>query len=243
MAKNVYIFTIYNREEIEKMLITCHNCETIFQIEKSKIDPEGQQVRCSVCSHVWTVSFNDGNERTHPKLNLTRADGFSETKAQEFQGPKLRHDSVVKKKEKKPIFLGRFFWIIVICAILFAGSYVSIIYRTTVTAYFPAAEMIFKMAGLNISYSAENLSIEDLQIDWKEDILRVRGNIFNNSLMRIHTLPVKISIVDPSGLLLSTHEIWPDKAIIDASDFVSFFAQITIDADEKAEIQVDFTSK
>ena len=61
--------------------------------------------------------------------------------------------------------------------------------------------------------------------------------------MRIHSLPVKISVVDPSGLLLSTHEIWPDKAIIEASTSVPFFAQITIDADEKAEIHVDLISK
>ena len=99
------------------------------------------------------------------------------------------------------------------------------------------------MAGLNIKYSSENLIIEDLQINWKEDILRVRGNIRNTSLMRIHTLPVRISVMDPSGLLLSTHEIWPDKAIVDASSSVPFFAQITIDADEKAEIEVDFLQK
>ena len=49
-------------------------------------------------------------------------------------------------------------------------------------------------------------------------------------------------MIDPSGLLLSTHEIWPDSTTIDASEYVSFFAQITIDADEKAEIQVDFLS-
>ena len=60
--------------------------------------------------------------------------------------------------------------------------------------------------------------------------------------MRIHTLPIRISITDSSGLLLSTHEVWPDSTIIDAAMSVPFFAQITIDADEQAEIQVDFIS-
>ena len=54
------------------MLITCHNCETIFQIDKSKIAKKGQQVKCSVCAHVWTI-FPDNEEETNtPKLNFNR---------------------------------------------------------------------------------------------------------------------------------------------------------------------------
>ena len=101
---------------------------------------------------------------------------------------------------------------------------------------------VFEMVGYNISYSSENLSIHNLRTDWKDDILRVRGSIINNGSMRIHTLPIKISIIDPSGLLLSTHEVWPDSNIIDAATSVPFFAQITIDADKEAEIRVDFIS-
>ena len=226
------------------MLITCHNCETIFQIEKSKIDSQGQQVRCSVCAHVWTVSPDTENEIALPKLNLSRDNSvFTEQKTHKLDGPKHRQDGLMNQKDTSPNFFGWLTWALGTCATLTVLVYGSIVYRTTVTAYFPAIIPIFEMAGLNISYSAENLVIEDLQIDWKEDILRVRGNIHNNSLIRIHTLPVKISIIDLSGLLLSTHEIWPDQAIIDASNSVPFFAQISIDADEKAEIQVDFISK
>ena len=35
------------------MLLTCPNCETIFRVDSHKFKPEGQAVRCSVCSHVW----------------------------------------------------------------------------------------------------------------------------------------------------------------------------------------------
>ena len=226
------------------MLITCHNCETIFQIDKSKIDPKGQQVRCSVCAHVWTVSPDAENKIVQPKLKLSSDEGIlTEDKTHKLDGPKLRQDSPIDKNDKSLNLFGRLAWVLVICAMLIAALCAAVIYRATVTAYFPAIVPIFEMSGLNISYSAENLIIKDLQTDWKEDILRVKGNVHNKSLMRIHSLPIKISVVDPSGLLLSTHEIWPDKAIIDASTSVPFFAQITIDADEKAEIHVDFISK
>ena len=79
------------------MLITCHNCETIFQIDKSKIAQKGQQVKCSVCAHVWTI-FPDNEEETNtPKLNLNRNEDLSkEPKTQKLQGPKQGQDILQK---------------------------------------------------------------------------------------------------------------------------------------------------
>jgi predicted Zn finger-like uncharacterized protein len=223
------------------MLITCHNCETVFQIDKTKIDPNGQQVRCSVCAHVWTISADDEPERTLPKLNID-ANRSEEVTSQKLEGPKLRQDNPSSQKKKKANIFTWLLRIFVMIAMLSATLYASIIYRSTITAYYPVMIPVFEMAGYSISYSSENLSIQNLQTEWRDDILRVRGSIVNNGSMRIHTLPIRISITDLSGLLLSTHEVWPDNTIIDAAMSVPFFAQITIDADEKAEIQVDFIS-
>ncbi len=227
------------------MLITCHNCETVFQIDKTKIDSNGQQVRCSVCAHVWTVSADIEQERTLPKLNIDanrHEEVTPEDTSQKLVGPKLRQDRPLNQRKKKANIFTWLLWIFGITAMLLAALYASIIYRSTITAYYPFMIPVFEMAGYNVNYSSENLSIQNLQTDWRDDILRVRGSIVNNGSMRIHTLPIRISIIDPSGLLLSTHEIWPDSNIIDAATSVPFFAQITIDADEKAEIQVNFIS-
>ena len=223
------------------MLITCHNCETIFQIDKSKIAQKGQQVKCSVCAHVWTI-FPDNEEETNtPKLNLNRNEDLStKAKTKKLQGPK--HGQDILQKNKKSNFLAFLIWLFIICMVVTLAIFALITYRATVTAYYPKLSTFFELAGIKINYSSESLDIKNLQTVWKDDILRVRGDIFNNGSMRVHTLPVKITVIDPSGLLLSTHEIWPDSTTIDASEYVPFFAQITIDADEKAEIQVDFLS-
>ena len=41
------------------MLLTCENCETIFRIEAAQLSKAGQQVRCSVCKHVWAPEVED----------------------------------------------------------------------------------------------------------------------------------------------------------------------------------------
>ncbi len=227
------------------MLITCNNCETIFEIDKTKIDPNGQQVRCSVCSHVWTVYEDDEQERTPPKLNLdaNRNEGLNlNEESLEIESPKINQDSSRYQKKKKVSIFGSLIWIFGITAMLLAIVYTSIVYRSTITAYYPAMTPVFELAGYDINYSSDNFVIQNLKTEWEDDILKVRGSIYNNGSMRIHTLPIKISVIDPSGLLLSTHEVWPDNTIIDALESVPFFAQITIDADEKAEIHVDFVS-
>ena len=37
------------------MLLTCPHCETIFRVDTDDIKTGGRNVRCSVCSHVWTA--------------------------------------------------------------------------------------------------------------------------------------------------------------------------------------------
>ncbi len=38
------------------MLLTCEKCKTIFRIDATALGPVAQQVRCSVCTHVWKVT-------------------------------------------------------------------------------------------------------------------------------------------------------------------------------------------
>ena len=55
------------------MLLTCENCETIFRIEATQIANPGQQVRCSVCRHVWAPEIE---EQAKPEQRIVR-DSFA----------------------------------------------------------------------------------------------------------------------------------------------------------------------
>jgi len=81
------------------MLLTCGQCQTIFRIEDHAIAPTGQQVRCSVCQHVWHVDphtkVSDDNNRLLgdvlkrlrlPALTLILIAGFC-TVLYAFRGP------------------------------------------------------------------------------------------------------------------------------------------------------------
>ena len=50
------------------MLLTCENCETIFRIEAAQLSKAGQQVRCSVCKHVWAPEIEDAPPAEAPLI-------------------------------------------------------------------------------------------------------------------------------------------------------------------------------
>ena len=50
------------------MLLTCENCKTIFRVDEKAIAPQGQQVRCSVCKHVWTAERMPAGIKPHSGL-------------------------------------------------------------------------------------------------------------------------------------------------------------------------------
>jgi predicted Zn finger-like uncharacterized protein len=35
------------------MILTCPACATRYQTDEAKFPPDGRQVRCAKCSHVW----------------------------------------------------------------------------------------------------------------------------------------------------------------------------------------------
>ncbi len=50
------------------MLLTCENCKTIFRVDEKAIALQGQQVRCSVCKHVWVVKRKSTGIKPHSGL-------------------------------------------------------------------------------------------------------------------------------------------------------------------------------
>tara|TARA_B100000900_G_scaffold405733_1_gene415750 strand:- start:85 stop:687 length:603 start_codon:yes stop_codon:yes gene_type:complete len=52
------------------MLLTCENCKTIFRVDEKVIAPQGQQVRCSVCKHVWMAEQKSSGTKPNSGLLL-----------------------------------------------------------------------------------------------------------------------------------------------------------------------------
>ena len=66
------------------MLITCPNCYTKYRISDEQIKPEGNQLRCSICTHVFTATPEDG-ESEYDTEPLTETQEFSASEEEDSQ--------------------------------------------------------------------------------------------------------------------------------------------------------------
>ena len=59
------------------MIIQCENCKRKFQVDETRIKPEGSRVRCSKCGHLFIVLRAEASEDTKligNNLNINKID-------------------------------------------------------------------------------------------------------------------------------------------------------------------------
>ena len=189
------------------MLLTCENCKTIFRVDENTIAPQGQQVRCSVCKHVWMVERKSSGTKSHGGL---------------------LHETAVRLRY--PAF------IIAVVMIVSGGLFN---FRGPLTAQFPSLISSFDLAGLTIVPDLSVLEVRDLKAQYDENLLRVRGVVFNTGDFRAHASMLNLRVVDLDGAELYQQMIKPDSHFIDIGQSVPFFVQLEINGAKKANVTVE----
>ena len=189
------------------MLLTCENCRTIFRVDEKAIAPQGQQVRCSVCKHVWMVERKPLGAKPHGGL-------LRETVV------RLRYPAVL-----------------IAVLMLVSGGLFS--FRGPLTAQFPGLISSFDLAGLTIVPDPTVLEVRDLKADYHENLLRVRGVVFNTGDFRAHASMLNLRVVDIDGAELYQQMIKPDSYFIDTGQSIPFFVQLEVDGAKKANVTVE----
>ena len=62
------------------MIIQCENCKRRFQVDETRIKPEGSRVRCSKCGHIFIVLRAEASEDTKLRgnnLNINKIDNIA----------------------------------------------------------------------------------------------------------------------------------------------------------------------
>ena len=189
------------------MLLTCENCKTIFRVDEKAIAPQGQQVRCSVCKHVWMAERKSSSKKPHSGL--------------------LRETAM---RLRLPAFL-------IALIILVSGGLFS--FRGPLTAQFPILISSFDLAGLTIVPDPSVLEVRGLKAQYRENLLRVRGVVFNTGDFRAHASMLNLRVVDKDGTELHQQMVKPDSYFIDTGQSVPFFVQLEVDGAKKASVTVE----
>jgi predicted Zn finger-like uncharacterized protein len=162
------------------MILTCPACATRYQADEAKFPPQGRQVRCAKCGHVWhqpgpaavseseTAAASDPLQAPEPSSSRTRAFAPAAT-----------------MPESEPLARGAMLavaagWIALVAVILAIG-YSAVRYRQEISVIWPQSAGVYSSLGMKVNAHG----IDFTHVDYRREnedgqvVLAVTGNIVN----------------------------------------------------------------
>ena len=163
------------------MILTCPSCDTRYQVDEAKFPPQGRQVRCAKCAHVWhqagpapapepelVIKAEEPPRAAEPSLSRTRA----------FAPAAVTEPEPASRGPMMAVLAG---WVGLILVILAIG-YSLVRYRQEISMIWPQSAGVYSSLGLKVNAHG----IDFAHVDYRREnedgqmVLAVTGNIINS---------------------------------------------------------------
>ncbi|MGZ5920391.1 MAG: DUF3426 domain-containing protein [Rhizomicrobium sp.] len=187
------------------MILTCPACATRYQADEAKFPPQGRQVRCAKCGHVWhqpgpaamteseTAASSDPLQAPEPSVSRTRAFAPAATMP---EGEPLARGAMLA------VAAG---WIALVAVILAIG-YSAVRYRQEISVIWPQSAGVYSSLGMKVNAHG----IDFAHVDYRREnedgqvVLAVTGNIVNGGSRELPVPQnVRVTLSDASN-----HELY-----------------------------------
>jgi predicted Zn finger-like uncharacterized protein len=187
------------------MILTCPACATRYQADEAKFPPQGRQVRCAKCGHVWhqpgpvamaepeSAASSEPLRAPEPSLSRTRA--FA---------------PAVTVPESEPLARGAMLavvagWIALIAVILVIG-YSAVRYREEISVIWPQSAGVYSSLGMKVNAHGIDFTHVDYRRESEDGqmVLAVTGHIVNSGSRELPVPQnVRVTLSDASN-----HELY-----------------------------------
>ena len=180
------------------MILTCPACATRYQTDEAKFPPDGRQVRCAKCGHVWhqpgpAAQAPPPEEKPAPGI-VAPASAPEIAPARPEPVPRAaRPASPPKPRQPLLPMLGvALGWIGLIAVVLLIGLS-AVRYRQEITVIWPQSAGVYSSLGMNVN--AHGIDFADVDYHRESEdgqvVLAVTGRIVNKGSRE---LPVPQSV-------------------------------------------------
>jgi predicted Zn finger-like uncharacterized protein len=163
------------------MILTCPACATRYQADEAKFPPQGRQVRCAKCGHIWhqpgpvaapepeMAAVAEPERGPEPVLSRTRA--FAPAAAPAEREPTMTVGAMLA------VAAG---WIGLIAVILAIG-YSAVRYRQEISVIWPQSAGVYSSLGMKVNPHGIDFAHVDYRRESEDGqtVLAVSGNIVN----------------------------------------------------------------
>lgn len=161
------------------MVVTCPQCSKRYMLDEGLLPPEGRQVRCVACHHVWR-QIPDVPPHAHIPPFVASADLTLQMNV---------------SSEKPSSWTG---WITGLTLLILCLSTL-VFGRNFIVAYWPMGEKYYDFVGLQVTLPGSGLAIANASSQIHQEgvveMIRVMGNVINTSDTVRTIPPLKIKLI------------------------------------------------
>jgi predicted Zn finger-like uncharacterized protein len=187
------------------MILTCPACATRYQADEAKFPPQGRQVRCAKCGHVWhqpgPAAPSEPDTAVTPPASFAPEPALSRTRT---------FAPAATVTEREPLARGAMMavaagWIGLIGLILVIG-YSAVRYRQEISVVWPQSAGVYSSLGLK----TDAHGIDFVRVDYRREnedgqtVLAVTGQIVNSGKREL-PVPQTVRVTLSDG---EHHEIY-----------------------------------
>jgi predicted Zn finger-like uncharacterized protein len=162
------------------MILTCPACATRYQADEAKFPPQGRQVRCAKCSHVWhqpgPVSVPEPEAQPDPAR--APEPGLSRTRTLAPAASAPAEQAAMATSARLVVTAG---WIGLAVAIAMIG-YSMVHFRQEISVIWPQSAGVYDSLGLKVNPHGIDFTHVDYRRESEDGqmVLAVSGNIVNS---------------------------------------------------------------
>ncbi len=134
----------------------------------------------------------------------------------------------------------KFLIVLIFLITFFSGTF---IYRNIVTAQFPELISVFNYLGLKIEPDLRILKLQNIKINYENNIIRIYGELANKHSFKTHASSVQIIIYDKNDLIIKKLDIEPENRLINSNDYTEFFVQFDFEGPDVTKVLINTSSK
>jgi len=250
------------------MELACPNCKTVFSVADNAIGPNGRKVRCSNCGHTWQAEpakaakgapaaqvastpmaipsddeFHWPSETASESAPLVAEAAApksttSEEKTASGYSPPISSaiedgDQSRQKRGSGLLVLG------VVLLVIVAATY---FLRDGIVAAIPQTAAVFRMAGIPVAQSRNQLSFEDVRFGAADSnsgsVVRVTGFIKNAGQGPVSVPSLVVTLTANDGTIMTRQEFPPPQPVIEPHKPARFQYNLDGDAEAVGAVQV-----
>jgi predicted Zn finger-like uncharacterized protein len=225
------------------MILTCPSCATRYQVDEANFPPQGRQVRCAKCGHIWHQA--GPAPAPEPELVIKAEEEPARTPEPSPSRTRAFAPAAVTEAEPTPrgavvaVMAG---WVGLILVILAIG-YSLVRYRQEISMIWPQSAGVYASLGLKVNAHG----IDFAHVDYRREnedgqtVLAVTGNIVNSGKRELPVPQnVRVTLSDANNHELYHWSFTPNVQTLKAGQSSPFLTRLSSPPAAARHLEVRF---